>query len=98
MNNIKKEIFYPVVIYQVDEDDEPYFVAYLPDFGEASCSAVGETEEEALLELKNVRHDVIAYFEENNKELPEPFSKRELSFGWRIKKVSNETVYTRRSR
>jgi predicted RNase H-like HicB family nuclease len=80
---MSKEVFYPVVIYRVDEENEPYFIAYLPDFGEAACSAVGETEEEALLELKNVRHDVIEYYKKNERELPKPFSKKDIHFGWR---------------
>jgi len=80
---MSKEVFYPVVIYRVDEEDEPYFIAYLPDFGEAACSAVGETEEEALLELKNVRHDVIEYYKKNERELPKPFFKKDIHFDWR---------------
>lgn len=72
---MKSELLnYPVHIYQVidEEDGDVYFYAFLPDFGHAACSAVGDTPGEALQALENVKKDVIQHYLENNKPLPEP--------------------------
>jgi predicted HicB family RNase H-like nuclease len=62
---------YPVEIHRVvSEGENPYFMAFLPDFGEAACSAVGDTAEEALEELQYVKKDVEEYYRINGKELP----------------------------
>ena len=70
--------FYPISIYLIEElDDDPYYLAYHPDFGEAACGAIGESIEEALSKLEHVKADVIDYYAKNGKALPEP-SKAEL--------------------
>jgi predicted RNase H-like HicB family nuclease len=65
--------YYAAVHEMVDCDTfEVLYYAYLPDFGHSACSAVGDSEEEALTLLKSVKDDVIYYFLERGRETPEP--------------------------
>ena len=64
---------YPVKIYRIPEGpDSSYYFAFLPDFGHSACSAVGDTREEAIKALEFVKRDVIQYFLETGKQIPEP--------------------------
>lgn len=65
---------YPIKIYyrEGDDEEEGYYVAYLPDFGFSACSAAGETEEEALKNLKEVKKFVIVTYLKDGDELPKP--------------------------
>ena len=65
-------IDYPIVIYPVEDEDGVYYIACLVDFGWTTCSAVGETKEEALENLDHVKKEVFQYFIESRKEFPEP--------------------------
>ena len=82
---------YTIVVYRVEEHDDdpyfmaylpdiPYFIAYLPDIGQAACSAVGETEQEAIDELGKVWEDVRSYYNEQGVEIPEPFTRIQKVF------------------
>lgn len=69
------ETQYPFEVFLVtdeEDDNDSYFFAFHPDFGHATCSAVGDTAEEALSELEAVRKDVIQYYYETGKRLPTP--------------------------
>lgn len=71
MADTKINKFYPICIYFIEEKyDDPFYLAYCPDFGLASCSAVGETINEALINLEEVKKEVIDYFLNNKKQLP----------------------------
>lgn len=64
---------YPIIVYRIEEhDDDPYFIAYFPDIGQAACSATGETEQEAIDELGKVWKEVRSYYGEQGIEVPEP--------------------------
>lgn len=64
---------YPIHIHEIvdGEDGEINWYAFLPDFGHAACSAIGNTPIEALKELDFVIQDVIAYYQDTGKPLPE---------------------------
>jgi predicted RNase H-like HicB family nuclease len=69
---------YPIEVYLRDEKgDRPYFIAFLPDFGETVCSGVGDTVEEALQSLEKTKLDVTEYYRENNKPLPKRRKRRD---------------------
>lgn len=63
---------YPVMIHKVEDSDDSYYMAYLPDFGMSTCSAVGDTMTEALEALEGVKQDVIVHFIESGHEIPTP--------------------------
>jgi len=64
---------YPIQIFFISEDGtDGYFYAFLPDFGYSSCSATGDTIDEAIVRLQLVKIDVIQYYVETGKSLPEP--------------------------
>jgi len=64
---------YPIEIHHIKEKDcEGYFLAFHPDFGCSACSATGETEEEAINLLNQVRRDVLEYYIKEGKNIPEP--------------------------
>jgi predicted RNase H-like HicB family nuclease len=53
------------------------FVARVAEF--PSLAAHGETQESAMLEIKNVVEFVLKDLEESNEPIPEPFGKRSFS-------------------
>lgn len=55
-----------------EEDGYGYWIAWHPEFGQATCSFADDTPEEALKGLFKVKEMIIEYFKENNKELPKP--------------------------
>src|SRR5262245_40770497 len=65
---------YPVEIHFIpaEEDSTEYYMAFHRDFGVSACSAVGETPEEALSSLNEVRAQVIRHYLATGKPLPEP--------------------------
>lgn len=70
---MKHEQLYSIHIYCItDEDDEPYYIAYLPDFGVTSCSGMGNTPEAALNTLKAVKRNVFDYYRDTGKSFPKP--------------------------
>ncbi len=65
------EPMYPVMIHWIQEGaDTGYFLAYLPDFGYSTCSASGDTIEEALGLLEFVKQETIRYFIKSGKDIP----------------------------
>ena len=62
---------YPVTICRVPEDMGGGLHAYLTDFGHSACSAVGDTVEETLELLQEVKTNVIAHYKEWGMTLPE---------------------------
>lgn len=64
---------YPVEVSPVTEEDgSTYYFAFLPDFGHSACSAVGDTEAEAIEDLELVKRDVITYYLNTGKRIPMP--------------------------
>lgn len=64
---------HPFVIKYITEGyNSGYYYAYLTDFGESSISATGKTIQEALQLLKDIKREVIQYYLEKGKEIPEP--------------------------
>jgi len=64
---------YPIEIHHIKEKDcEGYFLAFHPDFGCSACSATGETEEDAINLLNQVRCAVLEYYIKEGKNIPEP--------------------------
>ena len=71
---------YPIVIHYIEEpDDEPYYMAYLPDFGCSACSAVCETIHEAIEELELVYQEVVQYYKDQEDAIPLPTGIRLLA-------------------
>ncbi len=75
MNRYTTHIFY-------SEEDEGY-VAVVPEL--PGCSAFGETEEEALKEVKTAMELWIEAAEKEGREIPEPEGKELLSALRRLK-------------
>jgi len=65
-------IQYPIIIIPIEPQDGGGHLAYYPDFGNTACSATGDSIEEALILLEEVRGDVLKYYLDNNLEIPEP--------------------------
>lgn len=66
-------IRYPIEIQEfLDDEGNTNYYAFHPDFGHSACSAVGDTVEEAIYILGMVRRDVIEYYLETGREIPEP--------------------------
>lgn len=64
------KIDYPIRIEHIIEKDNKYYLAWLPAFGKSTCSATGNTEEEAISNLKQVKETVIQYYIENGRQIP----------------------------
>ena len=62
---------YTIIIHPMMDDDEKYWYAYYPAFGHSACSATGSTVEETLELLEKVKLEVIEYYKETGKEIPE---------------------------
>ena len=56
------KIDYPIRTEHIIEKDNKYYLAWLPAFGKSTCSATGNTEEEAISNLKQVKETVIQYY------------------------------------
>jgi predicted RNase H-like HicB family nuclease len=64
---------YPIILFFIKEEDgEGYWFAFLPDFGNSACSAVGDTKQEALEILEEVQKEVVEYYLKTNKKIPKP--------------------------
>lgn len=68
------EIKYPTEIHYVSgsEGEEGYYIAFLPDFGFSACGAAGDTPEEALANLEDVKKFVIETYVADGDQLPSP--------------------------
>jgi predicted RNase H-like HicB family nuclease len=64
---------YPVQIHVLtDSTGARYFFAFLIDFGHAACSATGDTVEEALANLHEVKVNILQHFVETDHPIPFP--------------------------
>ena len=63
---------YPIMIGHKWEEDDAYYMVWLPDFGITACSATGETVEEALENLQGVYAAVDKHYRKTGKEVPRP--------------------------
>lgn len=63
---------YPVNLHWVEEEDEGdgYWFAYHPDWGYSTCSATGDTVQEAVANLALVRADLMVHYAEQGRRLP----------------------------
>lgn len=61
---------YPISVQHVMDDEDNFWIAWLPDFGFSACSCPGETPTEAIEGLAKVVVDVVQYYNEKGKELP----------------------------
>jgi hypothetical protein len=66
------ELYYPISVVRVDDEDDIYYIAYLPDFGIMTCSCPGDTINEAIADLMIMKNDILLYMNEKGHELPEP--------------------------
>ena len=65
--------WYPVQVHKIEEDDDdPYFLAFLVDFGHSACSAAGETFSEAIENLLRSRRFVFETYLKKGIEIPDP--------------------------
>lgn len=75
MKNINQilETEYPIEIHKIEENNGGfYYMAFLPDFGYATCAATGDTKEEAIAELDLVKKDVLQFFFETGRKITKP--------------------------
>lgn len=73
MNNstaLRTTHYVTIIVPMANEDGSTYFMAYHPAFGQSTCSATGETEEESVDALREVRHAVIEHYQEKGYDLP----------------------------
>ena len=64
---------YPVEIHHVAEEGGPgYYLAFLPDFGESTCSATGDTMTEAIERLSDVKREILQHFLDTGRDIPDP--------------------------
>ncbi len=61
-----------IKIFPITDEGDLYYFAYYPSLGRTTCSAVGDTPEEALKYLRLVRADVIKHFVDEGRALPDP--------------------------
>jgi len=64
---------YSIIIHPLSDEEEDYWYAYVLEFGSSACSATGSTIQETLELLDKVKDEVIEYYIETGKEIPEPF-------------------------
>ena len=64
---------YTAISHWVVEDEGPsYYIAYSPEFGFCACSGPGDTEEEAIKNLRINLAAMMDYYEETGRPIPEP--------------------------
>ena len=63
---------YEIVIEEIEESDDSYYMAYFEEIGQVGCSGCGETKEEALEELELVKQDVFQFYIEAGRTFPKP--------------------------
>jgi antitoxin HicB len=63
---------YKTIIEPIPDEDGGGFEAYNPTLGKSSCVAVGDTQEEALLELGEARKSLFEFWIEKGLDIPEP--------------------------
>lgn len=62
---------YPVRIQFINDEQGGYYLADHPDFGSA-CTATGETYEQAVRNLGDVREAIVALYKTTGRKLPKP--------------------------
>ena len=85
---------YPMEIFPVEDEGEEYYFAFLPDFGSSACNATGYTIAEALETLDEVKREVVLYYIEEGKKIPEPknlFDEDNKEPVWEVMEVGRRT-------
>ena len=62
----------PIEIHKLPPDQGGGLHAFLPDFGHSACSACGDTIDETLSLLQEVKTNVIDLYRERGISIPEP--------------------------
>lgn len=68
------DVKYPVEVHWMDEPETKagYYLVFLPDFGHSACSATGESIQEALNNLAEVKQTVLQHYLESGITVPGP--------------------------
>jgi 5'(3')-deoxyribonucleotidase/predicted RNase H-like HicB family nuclease len=72
------------IAYNQDVPQEPYWVAWLPDFGLSACSAVGDTPIEAVQKLENSKEEVFQLYLDKKYPFPHPTVEPKLANDWGV--------------
>jgi len=72
IDELVRDIEYPITVHTLPKEDGGGFFAYLPDIGHSACSAAGDTLEEAIYILKDVLEGVTEVYEERGYKIPRP--------------------------
>jgi len=77
---------YKTIIEPIPDEGGGGFEAYNPTLGKSSCVAVGDTQEEALLELGEARKSLFEFWLEKGLDIPEPVEEttREINYNGKI--------------
>ncbi|HQQ00680.1 MAG TPA: toxin-antitoxin system HicB family antitoxin [bacterium] len=76
--NWYQSLVYRIVIEPIPEEQGGGFEAHIPTLGKSTCVAVGETQEEALVSLKEAKEELIEFWYEE--DLPIPLPENEDTF------------------
>ena len=84
---------YSIALHFVEDDEGGYWHAYHPELGASACSAPGDSPENAIARLREVREVILALWKDWGKDLPEPdnidaFTKR-LGLGTHLIRLTN---------
>jgi len=75
---------YPLEVIQVPEDEGGGFIVTIPALGRASMNAYGETFEEALLLLNEIKKESFTRWLEEGLPIPEPAEEAEEEYSGRF--------------
>ncbi len=65
---------YSILLFFVEDKETNYWMAVHPEFNSGlACNAVGDSIVDAINLLNIVRADVLNYYRQENKDIPEPF-------------------------
>lgn len=76
--NYYLDLNYALVVKKVVDDEETYFEIKIRELDPLTFHSIGETIEEALDNLENVKAEMFQYYLDNNLPIPEPESEPEL--------------------
>jgi len=65
---------YPISIECINQNGNPYYYAYMPDFGLTGCTAMGSNINETLALLEKAKNKLIRVLVETGRPIPEPHS------------------------
>lgn len=91
------ELKYEVRLRPIPEEEGGGYCATIPELGDLTFVAEGESEREALANLESLRRDVFEELYRQGKEIPEPKSEEDFSgkFVVRIPKFLHRELYLR---